>query len=72
MNEYTRAKRSQKYGIWIMIVGVWFLIFAGDGNSTISMVLFIVGLLLVTVTGIVVMKSTKKLKALKVSKDQTD
>ena len=55
-----------------MIVGVWFLIFAGDGNSTISMVLFSVGLLLVTVTGIVVMKSTKKLKALKVSKDQTD
>jgi hypothetical protein len=72
MNEYNRNKRNQKYGFWSMVVGVWLLIFAGDGSTPMSMIFFGVGITIVAITGIVVVKSTKKLKRLQALKEKDE
>ena len=70
MNEYNQNKRNQKYGFWAMIVGVWLLIFAGDGSSEISMILFSFGMIIITLTGIIVLKSTRNLKRLQSTQEK--
>lgn len=55
-----------------MVVGVWLLIFAGDGSTSLSMILFGAGIITVTITGIVVLKSTRNLKRLQSVKKKED